>query len=165
MSKITQLRDAVIKELGTSLSRKVIILDGGNLTTNELPWIRTMLTDSDQGNVGIFIVSDLCFDDEYFDRVVSSIIQSIRNHNIVKFSNTDDSSTHIETVPTVSKVRRVVNGKKSRALKNVKGTKKTKTTRGIVIPKEKKTKKSKVVKTRDDDISSTKRRGRPKKIK
>ena len=105
MSKITALREAVLKGLGTRSHKQVLVFDGGDLTDDGHPWVRNFFTDADTGYIQIFVVSEGCFSDEYFSKVTNSIIVAALSHH--RKSVNPEEETEVVKPSQVTKHRKV----------------------------------------------------------
>lgn len=170
MSKITLLREAVQKKLGNKSNRQVLIFSAGDLTQGDKPWIRTLITDSDQGTVAVYIVADNCLEGKYLEMLTNSIIKSVQTFHIAKVYGTgmdDEEDNQISGTPTVSKKRtrnpEYQTKKRGRPSKVTTQPPRSEGKRGGKV-KRKTTKRVSETKNLGTEGTLPKKRGRPKKI-
>lgn len=87
MSKINEFRSSVFEKLAKKYSKRISIVEIGDFRRNKKPWFHTMVTDSDEGPLVIFLISIGCYENEYKDVIKKAIIDSIYKH--CGFSDSD----------------------------------------------------------------------------
>ena len=80
MSKINDFRLSVFDKLPKKASKGIAIVEIGEFNRNSKPWFHTLLTDSDEGSLMVFMISVGCYTDEYKDLVVKSVITTAKKN-------------------------------------------------------------------------------------
>lgn len=80
MAKLKDIQQEVFNRLSKKYMKQISILDVGKHTRGEKPWFHTIVTDSDQGSLIIFLISDKCYEDEYKDNIIKAIVDGALQH-------------------------------------------------------------------------------------
>lgn len=111
MSKINEFRTELYLRLPDAAKKYVLVFEGGPLTSREKPWFRTFLTDSDAGMVGIFMISDQCYDSRWRETILLAIERSVVSQRIISLNeisgNTfSDQMEKVAAVPIKTRKKR-----------------------------------------------------------
>ena len=108
MSKINEFRTEMYRRLPAAAKDHVLIFEAGKITSQEKPWFRTFLTDSDQGAIGVYLVSERCYDEKWRETILLAIEKSVVNQKVISLNDAggntfQEQMDRATAVPTVAK--------------------------------------------------------------
>lgn len=111
MSKINEFRTELYSRLPDTAKNTVLVFEVGRLTSREKPWFRTYITDSDSGIVGVFMISEQCYDSRWRDTILLAIEKSISSQRIISLNEVSgntfsDQMEKAGAIPMKTKKRR-----------------------------------------------------------
>ena len=120
MSKVNDIRTEIYKKLGVRAKKSVFIFDAGKLTSQGKPWFRTVITDSDQGPIATFLLSDGCFESQWKDTIIQAILASAQSHRVISLNDTGSGETFTDQIEKANATVYKSNNKREKQVANLK---------------------------------------------
>ena len=111
MSKINEFRTELFQRLPVGAINQVYVFETAKITSLGKPWMRTFLTDSDQGPIAVYLISEQCYDDKWKETILIGIERSVLSKRVISLNeaggNTfEEQISKADSTPTVAKKRR-----------------------------------------------------------